>query len=363
MIIRKVKVEDHAEIKSLANKYKINVFNKTEWEKIWNENPLLKDYDKEWVKGWVMVEKDKIVGHIGNIPTQYTLNKKTYTGSVINCWVVEEKYRLHSINLIKEYHSQQDIDFFIATTSSLKTSKILPVFGWKKMPIKDYDKKLNIILNFKNVYQAYLEKKFKKFKYIFEHFSRLGNLLLSKRINFWKKLKKDNEFEVYKQFDKTFDEFWEKMKIKNKEIFLFNRKSDWMNWHLNNKIKENNLLILVKKKDGKIIGYAVCIYKQDKDLNLKKAVLIDIMLLNNDDKIFIDLILNSINHSLKSSCDLFQIVGFNEEKRKLIYKLKPFVVKNKFSTFYFNVKNLILNDFLSKKQYWDPSELDGDSIY
>ena len=105
------------------------------------------------------------------------------------------------------------------------------------------------------------------------------------------------------------------------------------------------------------------IYKYDNELNLKKAVLIDIMQLNDDKEEFIDLILDSINHSFKSNCDLFQIVGFNEEKRKLIYKLKPFVVKNKFSTFYFNAKNLTLDSFLSKKQYWDPSELDGDSIY
>ena len=64
-------------------------------------------------------------------------------------------------------------------------------------------------------------------------------------------------------------------------------------------------------------------------------------------KEFIDLILDSINHSFKSNCDLFQIVGFNEEKENC-YKLKPFVVKNKFSTFYFNAKNLTLDSFLSK---------------
>ena len=268
MIIRKVKFEDHSEIKDLANKYKINTYEKKEWEEIWKNNPLLKNYNKEWIMGWAMVENNKIVGHIGNIPTQYILNQKKYNGSIINCWVVQEEYRVHSIKLIKEYHSQQDIDFFIATTSSFKTSKILPAFGWKKMPAKDYDKKLNIILNFKNVYGAFLEKKFKRINFIFKQFYGIGNFLLYKKVNFWKNFNKKTEFEVYNRFDSKFDEFWEKIKIKNKETFLYNRSSIWMNWHLNNNISKNNLSILVQKKDGKIIGYAICIYKYDKELKL-----------------------------------------------------------------------------------------------
>ena len=171
------------------------------------------------------------------------------------------------------------------------------------------------------------------------------------------------EFEIYTQFDPKFDEFWEKAKIDNKKIFLFNRSSSWMNWHLNNKIKEKNISILTKKEGDKIIGYAICVYKYEKELNLKKAVLIDIMQLNDDEALFTDLVLNSIINASKSSCDLFQIVGFNEKKRKQFYKLKPFIAKNKFSTFYFNAKNLMLDSFLSKQDSWDPSEIDGDSIY
>ena len=151
MIIRKVKFEDYSEIKNLANKFNINVYSKSNWEDIWKDNPCLKNKNINWPIGWVLINDDKIVGHLGNIPTQYFLNQKKYNGSIISCWVVEPEYRLHSIRLIKEYHSQSNIDFCLATTSNTKTVKALQVFGWRKMPYKEYDNKLNVILNFKSV--------------------------------------------------------------------------------------------------------------------------------------------------------------------------------------------------------------------
>ena len=69
--------------------------------------------NKNWtIIGWVLENNNKIVGHLGNIPTEYIYNQKKYIGSVISCWVVEPEYRLHSIRLIKEYHAQSGVDFF-----------------------------------------------------------------------------------------------------------------------------------------------------------------------------------------------------------------------------------------------------------
>ena len=76
-----------------------------------------------------------------------------------------------------------------------------------------------------------------------------------------------------------------------------------------------------------------------------------------------DLILHSIEHSIKLKCDLLEIVGFKENKRKTIKIIKPFEKKSKFSPFLFKSNNLNLNKALLKKETWDPSEIDGDSIY
>ena len=120
---------------------------------------------------------------------------------------------------------------------------------------------------------------------------------------------------------------------------------------------------MVKKENNEIKGYAICINKYDSSLNLKKAVLIDLMLLKENEKSSLDLILSCIQESLKSKCDLFQMVGFNEHKRKFMNKLKPFEKKNKFSPYLYKSKNLDLDQLLQKKDSWYPSEIEGDSIY
>lgn len=363
MIIREVKFEDYSEIKNLTDKYKINIYPKKDWENIWKNNPFLKKENRNWTMGWVLVNENKIVGHLGNIPTQYSYNLKNYYGSIMSCWVVELEHRLHSKKLIKEYHSQTNVDFYLVTTSNLATVKALSAYGWEKMPNKKYDLKLNIILNFKSVYESYIKKNFNKNNFFFKIVFAFLKIFLYQKINAWKKFKHNQTFEIYKKFDTQFDEFWEKIKLENKNTFLLNRSSEWINWHLNNKIQKNNSLIVVKKENNEIKGYAICINKYDSSLNLKKAVLIDLMLLKENEKSSLDLILSCIQESLKSKCDLFQMVGFNEHKRKFMNKLKPFEKKNKFSPYLYKSKNLDLDQLLQKKDSWYPSEIEGDTIY
>ena len=230
MIIREAKFEDHWQIKNLANKFNINVYEKNEWEIIWKNNPYLKESKIEWPLGWVIEVEKNIVGHIGNIPTQYFYNSQSYNGSIISCWVVEPEHRLYSIKLIQKYLSQSTKDFHIATTSNLKTAKTLLAFGWKEMPNKDYNKKLYIVLNTKAVISAFIKKNNFYSNNFINNLIYFGiNVFLNKKINYWKKFKKKDNLEICNKFDYQFDEMWEKIKIYKKNTFLLNRSSKWLN--------------------------------------------------------------------------------------------------------------------------------------
>ena len=364
MFIRKVKLEDYLSIKNLAKKFKLNVYKKKDWINIWKNNPYLKKDKKKFTTGWVLVNKKRIVGHIGNIPTQYSHNLKSYNGSVISCWVVEPKHRLHAVRLVKEFVSQENKDFFIATSSNEKTAKTLSIFGWKSMPAKDYDKKLYIILNTENVVRGYIKKNFfysnlviNKILYYFVR------IFFKNKTSYWKNFKIKKKIEICHKFNSDFDNLWKKLKTNKKKIFLFKRNSEWLNWHIGNKVKNKEAFIVVKKSDNIITGYAICVFKKIKGLGIKKAVLIDLVSLVDNTQSYLDLILYSIKQSENHKCDLFEIVGFNENKRKIIKIIKPFEKKSKFSPFLFKSNNLNLNNILLKKEIWDPSEIDGDSIY
>ena len=48
------------------------------------------------------VNKVIIVGHIGNFPMQYYLNKKPYFCLALYGWIVDKQYRSQSIMLLKK---------------------------------------------------------------------------------------------------------------------------------------------------------------------------------------------------------------------------------------------------------------------
>ena len=362
MKIRAAKLEDYNQIKELVNRYNLNIYEKSYWQDIWKKNPLVLEDKIDWIYGWVFENGGKIVGHVSNIPTQYYLNNKKYIGAVISCWVVDSEYRFEALKLFQKFDSQTNIDFLIATTSSYATSKTLEAFDWKKMPNENYIKKLNFIFNPKSVLEAYLEKNLKFLKIFTQIINFFVKIIFYNRFKNWNSLKFKKDIEIQHNFNNFFNVFWDELKIKKKKIFLFNRHSKWLNWHLNYQIDKKNCLIIVKKQNNKIVGYAICIYKYDKRLKIKKSILIDLMLIEENDQIYQDLISSSINASKQANCDLFQITGFDDKKRDIFLKFKPFMTKTKFMPFYFKTKNEELKSFLSTREVWDPSELDGDSI-
>ena len=94
-------------------------------------------------------------------------------------------------------------------------------------------------------------------------------------------------------------------------------------------------------------------------LKLKNQFLIDLMLIEENDQIYQDLISSSINASKQANCDLFQITGFDDKKRDIFLKFKPFMTKTKLMPFYFKTKNDELKVFYplgsmgSERVRWD----------
>ena len=74
------------------------------------------------------------------------------------------------------------------------------------------------------------------------------------------------------------------------------------------------------------------------------------------------MLLHSIKEANKKECHLFEIVGFNNKKRKIINLLKQFLNKDFSFPFYFKSNSTKLDEILQNENSWDPSNLDGDSI-
>ena len=363
MLIREVVYQDYPQIRNLVKKHKLEIYDQSDWEAIWKNNPYLNKKKKKWSPGWVLEANGTIVGHVGNIPVEYYYKSKPYIGSIISCWVVEEKYRYLSMKLLQKFNSQKNLDFAIGTTSNIKTAKALSFFGWKKNPMKEYNEKLYIILNLKSIIKSYFKKKkIYTNNFLTYFFYIILNFILYRKLNYWKKIKTNKEVVVYNNFNEKFDLFWNKLQQTNKDVFIFNRSKNWMNWHLNHHLKNNEAWIVAEEINNEIKGYCVCLAKNNREIDLKKIVLIDFISLDNNHDTLLNLLTHSVNIASKKDFYLFEIVGFNYKKREIIKKIKPFLRKAPFCPFYFHTNKLELTEDLQKEKYWDSSILDGDSI-
>ena len=358
--LRETSSQDYKKIKELFKRNNLNIIDHKRWVSLWKKNPFLKKRRK-WAKGWIMESNKKIVGHFGNFPTKYFFNNKSYICSVACGWVVDKNYRSHSILLLKKFFSQKRIDFFLNTTPTDKAAIIMNAFKAKQIPVENLTYSYFIILNIKKNLYYFLKKNFFPFKnLILNLLSFLLINLFKKKIKFWENNFSEKNIVKCTKIDSRFNLFWKKIKNSKKNILLFQRDKNWLDWHLGSFLKKNQAWIMINLKNKKIDSYAICIENND-DKNFKRAYLIDLITFDKNDS-SVNLIGACINEAKKRNCDIFEFRGFNNDVLKKIKFFKPFKKKLLFNPFYYKSNNDKLGSILKKSIHWSPSYMDGDII-
>lgn len=362
MILREVSSKDYQKIKELFKRNKLKIISLKRWKNLWIKNPFLKN-KKKWPKGWVIEENKKIVGHVGNFPMNYFLNKKSYICSVLNGWVVDKKFRSSSVLLIKKYFSQINVDFFLGTTFDLKTSKIMQAINVPKVPIDSLENSLIIILKTNSILNYFFGKKLFLFKKsIFSFFSMILFFFFRNKINYWEDKFSTKNIEKCKVIDGKFDLIWKKTRSKYSNKLLLKRDSNWLKWHLSPFLEEKKAWIFFSMKNNKINGYSISVEKMNLEKGIRSALLIDLIVFNDYEQTSKNLIGANIKEAKTRNYDLFEFRGFDQKNRAYMKFFKPFEKKLLLNPFYYKSKNKKLNKLLNNSKHWNPSYIDGDAI-
>ena len=363
MILREVTTKDYAEIKKLFKRNQLKMINFDRWNDLWSKNPFLRKKEKRWKKGWIIEKNKKVVGHVGNFPMNYFLNKKSYICAVLNGWVVDKKFRSSSILLIKKYFSQPNVDFFLGTSFDLRTSKIMQAINVKQVPTDGLDKSLIIIIKSSGVIKYFLGNlsfPFKKF--LFNFLSSFLLFFFKKRFNYWQNKFSTKNIIKCRDIDNRFNFIWKKIISHQRNRLLFSRDTKWLKWHLGHFLKRKKAWIFLSTTDNKINGYTICIEKVNSKKKIKSALLIDLMTLNNFDGASKNLIGANIGEAKRRNCDIFEFRGFDKKRREYMKFFKPFEKKLLLNPFYYKSRDKKLGKLLTDHHYWNPSYIDGDAI-
>ena len=364
MKIREIQIEDYIQIKELHKKYNLRILNKEEWTKFWIENPCLLTSDNPFPFGWVLEDnKKRIVASLGNIPKEYYYKNKKFVIACSHAWIAEDKYRLEAFSLLNSFFSQKNIDIFMVTSANNISAKIFTRYNAKKMPLQNYQNSMFVILDLEKLIYSFLKYKKLPFeKMIGKLVFYLSSIIFYKKLTFWKKIHQSKKVTLNEIIDSKFDEFWNTYKLDFQDKFLQSRTTSWVKWHIQKNIESGKAWIMSVIENNKLLGYAICLERNNDKIELKRITLIDLVSLKDNEEVYFSLIKNCIIETKKRGYHMFEIVGFKDSKRKIFSKFQTFSRNLSIFPFYYKTSNNVNENFLEIKDTWDPSLIDGDSF-
>ena len=359
--VREATFDDYEQIVSLICKYDMPFKSYENWKHIWEGNPHCANAKSRWTIGWVLEnDSDELCGYLGNIPLLYELNGKKLIIASGHVWVVDIAYRQHSILLINQYFNQTNADILLNTTAgNERTRKVFSAYKAQQIPVESYDVSYFRITNYHHFLYSFIKKKKALFINLFSYLLYPLLKVVDKTIKAKYVLTKTpSEICCYDNFTNRFDVFWEKLK-KNNNKLLCVRDSKSLNWHFKYALIDNKIWILVREKEEKIIGYAILMRDDKKEINLKKIQLVDLQVMGEIHKTTSMLIMAALRRCYREDIHMLEMIGFNAQKRDIARKYLPFKRKLTVLPFY-KVMNSQLEYGLKNPDIWDISLYDGD---
>ena len=142
------------------------------------------------------------------------------------------------------------------------------------------------------------------------------------------------------------------------------KKIEWLQYKYNQYIRNKDLIVIKIFKNNEFVGYFLIVKVIEKNYNLKKLTIAEIIVLNDDEQILNETIKFCKDFTKKFNFDLINVIGY-KKKIRLALRKQSFLVK-KSKNFNFLVKNLnsdLNKDLFSNKENLNLSLTDGDSIF
>lgn len=364
-IIREAVLEDAKKVAALQCKFGISPDTEDDWKRLWVDNPAKHN---NIPIGWVLEEKNKVVGFLGNVMRNYELGEVKIKAVAARGWVVEPSARNMTILLLSKYLNQKNVDILLNSSSNYTAYQIFERMGSETIPLDVYAKLLFWITHEQNFIisvAAYLNLP----TYLNRLLGSVGGVLLKFSnlfiLNYMKRKISSLSLQYEMRLIETnfigveFDELWAKKK-KEKLRFLADRSATALRWHFSKQDFKTRLLCCYE--NGVLKGYLALAKMQNGKTSFIRHVVIDLIALGDTKSIIEFMIANAYKLSRSENIVAMEILGFSEEIRDIIYGMKVLKRKSFPTPFTFKLVNKqLFEDEFSKKETWYPSLFDGDS--
>jgi hypothetical protein len=363
--LREALMSDFESVRELKRRWGLIPDSFENWERLWRDNPALKDCPHALPIGWVLEAEGRVVGYLGNIASTYYHGDRKLTAVTGHGLVVDPLHRALSMTLNAAFYRQKSVDLYLSTTAIEVVGKIAQVFKCKPLPQPDYEKVLFWVLR-----PHSFAKEVTKKLCLGPAASRVGAMLASLAVRLDKALRRRwprqsskslaiKEISVAEIGD-DFGRLWTK-KLAERFRLLADRSPATLRWHFETPGDRGATRVLSCSRNRELVGYAIIRDDPNQTEGLRKSIIADMLVEQDNSEIHSALIVAAYYHAKHAGSHILEVLGFPQTVRSVCSRWNPYLRKRPSCPFYYKAADPALHEQLADASAWYASPFDGDT--
>jgi hypothetical protein len=365
VLLREARFEDFPEISAMNSRLGQGPDSLENWHRLWRDNPAIRSFNAPSRIGWLLEDSGRIVGFLGSIPLQYEFRGAPLVAAATCRFAVEPQYRAFSHLLVMAFFRQKEIQLFIDSSATPAAGKIMVAAKAQVLPQKTYESILFWVLNPRR-YSAYALRKMGLTGTAVWLGRVLGQLVLQAASLFWNRrppastagLEVRNE--PLSSLGDRFEQFVDTISHRQTQL-LARRSSEILLWHFEAPQNRRPVSLFTCYRNGQMSGYLVLRFYEESQEGLKRSVVADLLVQDDDPTIVAALLRAALDQAQKAGADVLEVVGFPMKIRECLFRWRPYSRSLPANPFYFKAQEKKLHEALQQEVAWYACPYDGDS--
>ena len=365
--LREVLFSDFNAVAELKRSWGLTPDSPENWERLWRNNPALRQVEFERPMGWVLEVEGRVVGYLGNISLRYRYGERELNAVTSHGLVVEPGYRSLSLSLVAAFYCQKSADLYLATTAIEATGKIARKFKSDALPQADYATVLFWVLQPYPFAQALMKK-----LQLGSALSVAGSFLTSIAVGTDSVLRRRwprqnsrgfvvREISV-REIGDEFQALWTAKVNETPQRLLADRSPAALRWHFDVPHDRGTVRVLCCNRNGELAGYAVIRNEPPNEANgLRRSIVADMIARQDDSAVLRILLAAAYDHAKQAGSHILEVLGFPHNVRRLCLEWSPYLRKYPECPFYYKATDPIMHQLLASDMAWYASPFDGDT--
>jgi len=363
-VLRPASFDDYDQIAALEEANGLSSLPREQWLHLWQDNPAYQQLP-DWPIGWVFEDgRGRILGSLQNVPCLYRFAGQTYVGAFGRGWAVDVAYRAFSLLLIARQLQQPNVDLRLTSTAGPKTSALLTMRGWSRVPAGEWDRSALWVTSYAQTGRRYLTARTPSLVSALAGPLLYVPLLVKDIISARpRRFKTSCELGWCTGFDGRFDQFWAELESQNSRVLLATRDRQTLEWHFKYALEQGRIWILTVCDGPRLLAYAILERRDTQSLDLARMLLIDFQALASDQNLASAMISCVLDRCRREGIQVLENIGCWLEKEQPFVPRAPYRRELGNWSYLYQATNPALADALKSAESWSATQYDADGSF